>query len=370
MVDREPKRRRLRWPLVLLAVALIWLLAAVTPSPYAIERPGPVINALGEVDIGEGEGEVPVVQISGAETFAATGQLNVVSVAIYGTPDRRMSWLEVGGSLFDPSRRIVPLSELFPEGTTAEDRSAASAAMMRSSQQRAVAAALIELGEPVGGRLTIVSVRAEGPSDGLLREGDVVRTVGGSPVSTAGELRAAMDAALEISPEIEIVVERDGAEETMRVAPAPLEPGGDPLLGVSIASEYEFPFDVELNLGDIGGPSAGLVFALAVYDLLTPGGLAGDLVVSATGTIDESGEVGAIGGLEQKLWGAARAGTDLFLMPLSNCADLPARIPNDMRVAPVASLEEAIAAVESAAAGGMPAGVERCSAGDFVRGAG
>lgn len=368
MEDREPKRRRLRWPIVVLSAALIWLFAAVTPSPYAVERPGPVVNALGEVDTVSGA--TAVVRISGAETFPATGELNVVSVAIYGSPDKRMSWLEIGGALLDPSRKIVPLSELYPEGTTTEDRNAASAAMMRSSQQRAVAAALIQLGEPVGGRLSIVSVRAGGPSDGKLREGDVVRTVGGSPVETAAELRAALDAALAISPEIEVVVGRGDTEEAVRITPAPIEPGGDPLLGVSIASEYEFPFEVELNLGDIGGPSAGLVFALAVYDLLTPGGLAGDLVVSATGTIDESGSVGAIGGLEQKLWGAARAGTELFLMPLSNCADLPDRIPNDMRVVPVASLQEAIDAIESVVAGEAPPGVERCSTGDIVRGAG
>ena len=133
-----------------------------------------------------------------------------------------------------------------------------------------------------------------------------------------------------------------------------------PLLGVLVTTEFEFPFDVELELDRIGGPSGGLILALAVYDELTPGGLTGGLSVSGTGTIDESGAVGPIGGLPQKLWGASIAGTDLMLMPLANCPDLPARLPADLAIAPVETLDEAIEAIETAVDGGSPEGIERC----------
>ena len=119
---------------------------------------------------------------------------------------------------------------------------------------------------------------------------------------------------------------------------------------------------MEIQLEDIGGPSAGMAFSLAMYDRLTPGEMLDGMTVSGTGTMADTGEVGPIGGLEQKMWAAARAESDLFLMPLGNCADVPERIPDGLRVAPVATLTEAIDAIETAASGDTPAGLERCGA--------
>ena len=370
MADREAGRggsRGLRWSLALLAAALLWLLASVTPAPFTIERPGPVVDALG--GIVEGGGEAQVLVISGAETFETSGEINVLSVAIVGTPEAPVSWLQLGSALLDPTRTIAPIESIYPEGVTAEDRAAAGAAMMRSSQQQAVAAALHELGEPVDSRLRIVSVVSGGPSDGVLREGDVLLAAGGEPISRMDELRAAL-AETDPGASLPLAIERAGVEIAVEAVPAAAEAGATPVLGVTVALEYDFPLDVEVNLGDIGGPSAGAMLALAVYDRLTPGGLTGGLRISGTGTIDGEGRIGAIGGLQQKLWGAARAGTDLFLVPVDNCADLPPRIPDGMAVAPVATLREAIDAVEAAAAGEAPEGLERCRAGEFVRSAG
>jgi len=372
MADREPGRRGLRWSLAILAIALVWLLASVTPAPFAIERPGPVVDALGEVDPAGGaeggeadDGGTAVLVIDGAETFETSGELNVLSVSIVGSPESPISWVQLLGALLDPTRTIVPIGQLYPEGVTTDDRVAAGAAMMQSSQHRAVAAALRELGEPVDTRLRIVSVVPDGPSDGALREGDVLLAVDGEPIATMEQLRGIL--AADPGAPLALLVSRDGTQLEVGVEPVAPDPGAAPLLGVTIATEYDFPFEVEVNLGDIGGPSAGAMLALAVYDRLTPGGMTGGLRISGTGTIDDEGRIGPVGGLQQKLWGASRAGTDLFLVPIGNCAELPERIPDGMAVAPVATLREAIDAVEAAAVGRTPPGPERCSGGEFVR---
>lgn len=366
MADREPGRRSARWSLAILAVAVIVVLLLLVPSPFAVERPGPVVDAL------EGfttdDGLVPVISVEGAETFETSGDLNVLSVSLHGSPEAPAGWLEVLGAVFDPAREVRPLSELYPEGVGVEERTAAGASMMRSSQQRAVAAALTELGEPVSSRLRVVGVSEDGPSEGELREDDVIRSADGVQVGTVSELGEVL-AASRPGEAVRLGIERSGRPMEVEVVPVAVEAGGDPMLGVLVSGEYEFPFDVELSLGEIGGPSAGLILALAVYDTLTPGEMTGGISVSGTGTIDESGTVGPIGGLELKLWGASRAGTDLFLLPIGNCEDLPARIPSGMAVAPVATLSEAIEAIETAAAGGTPPGAERCSAEEFVRSA-
>lgn len=351
------ERRISRWWAVLAAVAAAVAVAGVAPSPFAVERPGPVVDALGTIETEAGEERV--IRISGAETFETEGSLNVLSVTVSGTPEQPSSWLSLAGALLDPTRAVVPLSQLYPEGLTGDERAERNEALMRGSQLAAVAAALERLGEPVAATLHVAGVRAEGPADGVLREGDAILSVDGALVTSTAELRERV-AARGAGRPVLLEIEREGEAREVEVVPEAGERGERPLLGVLVTTEFEFPFDVELELDRIGGPSGGLILALAVYDELTPGGLTGGLSVSGTGTIDESGAVGPIGGLPQKLWGASIAGTDLMLMPLANCPDLPARLPADLAIAPVETLDEAIEAIETAVDGGSPEGIERC----------
>lgn len=341
------------------AAALCVLLAAVIPSPYAIERPGPVVNALGSIETEAGE--EPVVRIDGTQTFETSGAVNVLTVSITGSPDRRNGWLTVLGSLFDRTADRVPLDWIFPGGLSAEQREQQNSVLMRSSQLQAAAAALHELGTPVESWLEVGRVVPDGPSAGVLEKDDRIVSVDGSPIADASALRKAV-AATAAGEAVRLGIERAGERLDLEVTPVAPEGGSAPLLGIELATVFDFPYEVDLNLDRIGGPSAGLALALAVYDRLTPGELTGGLRVSATGTIDQEGRVGAIGGLPQKLWGAQSAGTDLMLMPLDNCDALPSRLPSGVVVAPVGDLEEAIAAIETVAAGGTPAGVERCAA--------
>lgn len=361
VTDRVRDRRPSRWLLWTAVACVLVVLAAVVPSPYAIERPGPVVNTLGDVTLGDETG--PVVTIDGAETYPTAGALNLLTVTIVGSNEHPSSWLSLVPALFDRSQRVVPIAELYPEEMTDSDRENMNSALMNSSQIDATAAVLAELGTPAPATLRVAGIAEDGPADGVLQEGDILVSADGIAVDHYEQLRAII-AESGSGNELMLEVKRDGQLHTETVVPEEFDGADGPLIGVGVATDYELPIDVDISLEEIGGPSAGMMFALAIHDLLTPGELTEGMHVSGTGTISGTGAVGEIGGLEQKLWGAARADSALFLMPVENCADLPERLPaGDMHIAPVATLGEAIDAVETAAAGGTPPGIEVCEAG-------
>lgn len=359
MIDEERERRRVRILLGIAILAVLTLLASVIPSPYAIERPGPVVNTLGEVAI-EDE-TMPVIAVLDADTYPTTGALNLLTVSIAGGPEHPVSWLSLLPALIDPSQRIAPRSEFFPEGVSEQDREAANAVMMDTSQMQSAAAAFRELGETVQVELRVAGVSEDGPAVGILQADDVIQGINGSPVQDFAELRANIVASGADEP-LTIEVLRKGERTEVSVTPKLPEGGTEPMLGAVISSSYELPSEVDISLSQIGGPSAGMIFAIGIYDQLTPGGLLDGKTVSGTGTITDEGLVGPIGGLTQKMWAASRAESDLFLMPVANCSDLPSRLPSGLTVAPVDTLTEAIAAIEMTASGGTPPGIERCDA--------
>lgn len=363
--QRRREQRTGRGWLTIGIAAVLLMLAAVTPSPYAIEQPGPVVDAFGTMRTESGA-SVDVIRVEGARTYPTSGELNVLSVSIDGTPDRPVDWISLLGTLFDQTRSAVPLSSLYPEGLSAEERSRQNAAMMLASQQSATAAALRRLGEPVGEKVRIAGVSADGPSEGKLKANEVIRSVEGAEVTSLAALRAAVAKVPEGDP-VRLGVERGGRETEVSVTPQ-TRSDGTRLLGVTVNEEFTFPFEVKLDLENIGGPSAGLVFALAITDMLTPGELTGGKRISGTGTIDAEGEVGPIGGLQQKIWGAAKAGSTIMLMPIGNCADVPQRLPEGMKLVPVATLDEAVTALERVNDAGDPPGLERCRAASATNG--
>lgn len=352
------RRIRRSWSAVAVLAILI-ILAALTPSPFVIEEPGPVVDALGTAP--SADGDIEVVEISGTETFETDGSLNILSISIIGSPRNPIRWLTLAGALFNPNQVITPASQYYPDGLDVDERTRRNAVLMEQSQVAASAAALRALGKPVAAELRVESVVDGGPADGVLRTGDVIREVNGDPLSGASELRSLV-AEYGHAGAVSLGIVRDGTPQSVRIAPRvfPETGSADPLLGIIVATELEFPFDISLQLEEIGGPSAGLVFALAVYDELTPGALTGGLTVSGTGTIDDAGAVGAIGGLPLKIIGAAEAGSDLMLIPMENCADLPGRLPDGMVIAPVATLDEAVSVTEAVANGEPVPGIERC----------
>lgn len=344
---------------LVLAAFLATLLLAISPTPYVVERPGPVYDTLGTVEI-DGE-EVSVISVEGAETFPTEGRLDLLTVYLDGSRERPLDWIDVIVAWFDPTRTVLPVDAVFPDGQTQDEADEESRADMRLSQEHAIAAALDALGIDYGSTVVVASVSPGGPAEGVLEPGDELLEIDGEPVATDPELRAAIQAA-GTGAEVELGIRRDGVARTVTLTTAPRsEEDPSPVIGVVPGAAYDFPVEVEIRLGDVGGPSAGMMFALGLYDTLTPGALVGGQHVAGTGTITADGAIGAIGGVRQKMYGARDAGASWFLLPAANCAHVD-EVPDGLTVFAVETLDEAlqvVAAIGDGAPTGAFAGCER-----------
>lgn len=332
------------------AAVLLFSLVAIAPVPYAIMQPGPVRDTLGEA------GGTPLIQISGRRTYPTEGSLDLTTVSVLGGPTGGVDVLDVVAGWIDPARAVLPVDQVFPPGQSEDELEQQNAEEMVSSQENATAAAMTELGITVPTTLTVAGFSEGSDAERVLAEGDVVLAVDGVEVPDLPQLR---DRLQEVPPgqDVTVTVQRDG--ETLELDVTTLEgPEGQTLLGVLVDPTYEFPFDVTIQIEDIGGPSAGLMFALGIVDKLTPGAMTGGQTVAGTGTIDSAGQVGPIGGIRQKLVGARRSGAQWFLAPAGNCDEVVGHVPDGLQVVRVETLSEARNAVEAIAAGdaeGLPA---------------
>ncbi len=294
--------------LILLIVALATgILLGIVPSPYVIEEPGQVFNTLGTAN--HSGTQVPLISISGKESFETSGSLDLLTVSVVGDPKHLPNWLDVALAWFDPHKAVVPVESVYPPTETTEERNAHNQAQMFDSQKEAVAAALTALGIPFATHVTVASVAPDSPASGVLAEGDSIVTVNNSPVSTLDQLRTVIRANGTAAP-ASIGIVRGGSAQTVSVTPRLSNDAVQ--VGIGTSAAYDFPFRVDIKLDDVGGPSAGMMFALGVVDKLTPEALTGGRAFAGTGTIDSSGHVGAIGGIRQKLAGAKDAGATFF----------------------------------------------------------
>ena len=361
--DVRPPRRRIGavigWSVIALGIAGVVVVANL-PAPYVIEQPGPVYNTLGEVRFGDED--VPLIEIPDETTYPTSGALSMLTVTVSGNRENPPSWLEIIGANLDQSKAVVPVDEVYPEGVSQEQSNEQGRIDMANSQKEAVAAALGELGYTFPSTVTVVEVQPDLPADGVLLPGDIVHTVDGVEVQDVTGLRAEI-AANGVDAPASFGIERDGEQLTVDVLPQFAEDGETPIIGVYVGGDYEFPFEVKIQLENVGGPSAGMMFALGIIDKLTPGELNGGENVAGTGTISGSGEVGAIGGIRQKMWGASRSGADWFLAPAANCAEVVGHIPSGLTVFAVATLDDALTALSAIADGSDTASLPTCSAG-------
>lgn len=360
---RQRMSRRTAAGVWALAVAMVVLLVITfLPTSYVIQRPGPVYNTLGTAESADGE-EVPLISIEGAETYPTEGALDLLTVQVQGNRERTPSWFELATAWFDPSKAVLPIDAVFPEGQTTDERNEESAAMMVDSQQEATAAALTELGYDVGAQLSVHSLLDESAAQGVLEEGDIILEADGETATDAASLRQIINEA-DGAP-VELLIERGGDEETVEITPKESTVDGEStwLIGVNLITDYEFPIDVTIQLNNVGGPSAGMMFALGIIDTLTPGELNGGDRVAGTGTITADGEVGPIGGIRQKMWGALDAGADWFLAPADNCDEVVGNIPGDLQVFAVENLDDALDVLDAVREGGDVSTLPTCAAG-------
>ena len=355
-IEPAPRQRMSRRTLVgvwALAVAMVVLLVITfLPTSYVIQRPGPVYNTLGTAENADGE-EVPLISVEGADTYPTDGSLDLLTVQVQGNREHTPSWFELAMAWFDPSKAVMPIDAIFPAGQTTEQREEDSAAMMVDSQHEATAAALTELGYDVGAQLSVHSVIDGAAAEGVLQEGDIIVEANGEDVADVSALRGVINDGA--GAPVELLIERDGQQQTVEVTPKEsTDEDGETtwLLGVNLITDYDFPIDVTIQLNNVGGPSAGMMFALGIIDTLTPGELNGGEQVAGTGTITAEGEVGPIGGIRQKMWGARDAGADWFLAPEANCDEVVGHIPGDLRVFSVEDLDDALAVLDAVSGGG------------------
>jgi PDZ domain-containing protein len=314
---------------------------ALLPTGFVIERPGGVFNVMGTVS-----GE-PVISSTDLEVFESESRFDVTTISLLGNRDSTPSWVQVLIAWADPQQNVLPVSEVFPDNRSTQEIRAESTAQMEISQQDAIAAALTKLGYSVPTKLYVQSVLVDSPSSKVLVAGDIVLSAGGKRLANFEELRAEIQKTDGMP--IEIVVDRDGEELSYSITPVKRDELW--VIGSLIAYIYDFPVSVSLQLGDVGGPSGGLMFTLGILDALSEGSLAGDHHVSGTGTINSNGEVGSIGGIGLKMIAAKNSGADLFLVPSGNCQEASGQVPDGLAVVSVRDLDDALAAIEELKSG-------------------
>lgn len=320
-------------PLVVALIVIAW----VVPLPYTIYSPGPTVNVLGEFDGKD------IVQVEGHKSYRDKGQLRMTTVS-ETTREARLGLWTLLGAWMSETEAVYPREVAYPDQGSVEDDREAGQVQMASAQDAAIAAAFTKLGEDVD-EVSVAEVTEDAPAAGKLKADDVVTKVGDKAVDTPEEVVAEVQK-VEPGDTVELTVERKGKTLTETIKTG--EKDGKAFIGVSLGATYEFPYDVKITLDPaIGGPSAGLMMALSVYDTLTEGPLTGGKLIAGTGTIDGDGNVGPIGGIQQKIPGAAADGAKLFLVPAGNCQDVEGAENGDMRLTRVENLDDAIKAIET-----------------------
>lgn len=346
MSTRPRPDRPSRWVAALLSGAFLAMAVVATlslvPLPYAVMSPGPVTDTLGTIG-GQRIIEVP------EEAFHATdGRLFFTTVRVRGGPGERVTAFDVARAALDPSQDVYRAEDLFPRGATREQVSEENAAEMEGSQRVAAAVAERAMGQEVPLSVAVTAVVPDSAAVGLVEEGDVIVSVDGRAADSPSVVREAVRAHRP-GDTVTIVVRR-GAEE-LTIHPVLGEREGVASLGIVMTGRYELPVEVAIHTGAIGGPSAGMMFALGIYDLLTPGALPAGEAIAGTGTLADDGRVGPIGGIRQKLVGARDGGASWFLSPADNCPEVVGRVPDGLRVVRVSTFDEALSAVERIATG-------------------
>ena len=358
------RRRRLRRAVVagsfILVVALIAAVFLV-PVNAVIEAPGPTWNVL---DNGSSSDQ-DVLKVSGTETYPTEGALRMTTVSVSGCPGYPVTTADLIAAWFSADKRIVDRNEVCPQDQSAEQVEETGKAQMTASQDSAVIAALVETGKAGAMHLTVTEVTEQQTSTEI-QAGDVLETItpqGGQTTTLASfsQLRELMTTIPE-GTRVTLGVRRGDQKASAALTTiAPQEGTTGSLLGLSLKISVDSPVEATFGLSDVGGPSAGMMFALGVVDEITPGSLTGGKDISGTGTIDMTGQVGPIGGIQQKMAGARESGSTFFLAPASNCNEVTGHEPKGMQVFAVNTLHEAVAATEAIASGNT-SGLATCSA--------
>lgn len=330
--------------LVLLAVLAI---AMAVPVPLVALGPGPTFDVLGQT-----EGK-PVITVNGHPTYPTTGHLNMVTVSVSDgltAANAVQFWLS-------SEQQLVPRAEIYPPGLTNAQVTQSNNEQFSSSESDATAAALRYLHEPL--QVVVAQTTSDSPAGKALSVQDRLLEVNGQPISSATQVRVIMSRTRP-GDQIPITYQRGGAppaKTTVTAGVRPADAGGESsdgpkgFLGIVAHTEPIQPNEINVALNDVGGPSAGLMFALGITDKITPADLAGGKFIAGTGTIDEFGKVGPIGGIGQKMIGARKAGATVFLVPADNCVEAKGAGLDGLQLIKVGNLGDAVTGLDALKSG-------------------
>jgi PDZ domain-containing protein len=312
---------------------VLFVLLLTMPVPYVILSPGPTYNTLGTDPTGS-----TIIVIEGKKPAHTTGNLNLTTVAISNSS---VTALQALSAWLRGDEVVVPRAAVYPPGQTEQQTNEQNTQDFISSQDSATAAAMCELHYPRG--FGVLKVNSDGPSHGLLEPGDFLKTVDGKPAASSDALTAVLshEKPGRIVP---ISVTRQGRPATVDVKLGqPLANRTGASLGIVVTTGCLAPFTVDLGLANqIGGPSAGLMFALGIMDKVGTVDLTGGRFIAGTGTIDSKGDVGPIGGIQLKMIAARDKGATIFLAPAGNCSDVRGATPDGLQVVKVTTLHGAV----------------------------
>ncbi len=330
-----------------LTLIALLCVSVLLPVPYTQLSPGPTYNTLGV------QSGTPVISISGQQTYPTSGHLNMTTVQVTGANYQPSLVSVVVGWLRD-DQLVVPHDTLYPKGQTEQQSEQQNAEEFASSQDSAKTAALNQLGYPVGTKLIVASVVAGGPSEGRLHAGDEIIAVDGTKVTDPTQVAPLVTKHKPGETVVFTVRSKDPTDALEKQVPITTTKAPDSdraMVGIVPGTTHTFPFTIDIGLQDVGGPSAGLMFALGIVDKLTPTDLTGGKFVAGTGTIDDHGKVGPIGGISMKVIAAREAGARYFFTPSENCAEAGKNTPDGLRLIKVDTLDDALKALGQVRAG-------------------
>ncbi|HZA04013.1 MAG TPA: PDZ domain-containing protein [Propionibacteriaceae bacterium] len=329
------------------------LLLVVIPVPFVSWSPGGARDTLGTMD------NQPIINVQGIDTYPTSGRLDMTILSV--TPvEARLSLPQALLAYWLPSRDALPREVVYDPGKSVEQVSTEDAELMETAQDDAVVAALRASGRVVIERPAVYSVTVGGPAHQRLRPGDLVTSVDGRPTPSEKAVRDAIQQR-QVGETVVFTVIRDKQERPVKIITAESTTQSEtPVVGITLGTGYDYQPEISFDFGQkIGGPSAGLVFALAIYDKITDGPLLAGRHVAGTGTITPEGQVGPIGALQQKIASAEEAGATDFLVPAANCGDL-AGLRTDVNLIRVGTLRESITALETLNTPGSAGTLPRC----------
>lgn len=316
------------------------MLTALAPFPYVREEAGQTFNSLGKIG---GTELLSVEDTTENPTFKTNGKLIVLTVASWGGPYGRLTWIDALRTVVDDSVHILPAAFLYPEPQSTEDLQNEGQQMFASSESNAIAAAMGYLGIKTTTTLIVAQVGKDKPATGLLKANDVITSFNDVEVKNFDQIKSAMST---VTPgtKINVIVLRAGVEKTYSLKT--IDDGkGQAVIGITVYSEVKAPMDIQVHLKDVGGPSAGLNFTLSIIEKLSKEDYMRGRTIAVTGEINELGKVGPIGGLPQKIRGAIDSGAEMMLIPVENCKDVPKDYSGKMAIVPVESINGAISAL-------------------------